>query len=109
MVCAVKRRRRLVSARVPTQKQVYCKRGQEGHALCLNDARKAVRTVLLVAARLMLTSAVHNSDRQPQQQRRRSRRVAFKTQQKVLPDLLDELRFCILSLIPRHELGGAIA
>ena len=71
-----------------------------GHALCLNDARKAVRTVLLVAARL-----VHDSDRQPQQQpqqqQQRSRRVAFKTQQKVLPDP-DELWFCIFSLIPRH-------
>ena len=103
----------LAAATPDMQLQYYWKRGAEGHAMCLPSARKVVLTVLLVAARLMqpwCTSA-HNGDGQAQLQRvgrsgrAQQQRVAPNARQTALPDLPDELWFCILSLIRRHELG----
>ena len=85
---------KLLAAATPDmQLRYYWYPGQDGHALCLPSARRAVLTVLLVAARLM---------------HRQSRRVALTARRTVLPDLPDELWFCILSFIRRHELGGAV-
>ena len=97
----------LAAATADMQLQYYWKPGAEGHALCRPSARRAVLTVLLVAVRLMHAWCA-SADRHGQQQRR-SHRVAFQARHKVLPDLPDELWFCILRLIRRHKLGGASA
>jgi hypothetical protein len=99
----------LLAAATPAmQLQHYWKPGQDGHALCLPGARKAVRTVLLVAARLMHRwRASADTAAQHGRQRRRTRYMALQAAQAPLPDLPDELWFCILSLVRRHELGGA--
>ena len=99
----------LAAATAAMQLWYYWHPGQDGHALCLHSARRAVLTVLLVAARLMhrWRASTHSTAEHGQRQRR-SRRVALTARQTVLPDLPDELWFCILSFIRRQELGCAV-
>ena len=95
----------LAAAKPRMQLQFYWKPGRDAHTLCSSRAREAVCTVLLVATRwthrwkaLGLPAGA-----------RRSSRVQAARVRLALPDLPDELWFCILGLIRRHELGGATA
>ena len=91
------------------QLRYYWKPGAGGHALCLTSARKAVVTVLLIAARLMhrWRAGTHNTAEHGQSPLTVPR-VGLQTRP-LFPDLPDELWFYILRLIRRHELGGALA
>ena len=97
----------LLAAATPSmQLRYYWRPGAHGHALlCLPSEREAVRTVVLVAARLMHRhrDSAHSA---AEQRQRQNPCTARQTQPTALPDLPDELWFCILSLIKRHELGG---
>ena len=96
----------LLAAATPRmQLQFYWKPGRNAHTLCSSRAREAVCAVLLVATRwthrwkaLGLPAGA-----------RRSSRVQAVRVRLALPDLPDELWFCILGLLRRHELGGATA
>ena len=93
----------LAAAAAGMQLQYYWTPGREGHAVCLPGARTAVCTVLLVAARLMhrWRASAHSAAEHGQ------RRTPHQAQHAPLPDLPDELWFCILRLVRRHEIGGA--
>ena len=111
------------------QLKYYWKPGRASLSQCAPNAREVVYTVLLVAARLM-----HRWFTQPAlvrapptagapapgkhaQPLKRMRLVAANAQHgtahsqptAVLSDLPDEIWFCILSLLRRHELGRAAA
>ena len=103
----------LAAATAGMQLQYYWKPGAEVHALCQPSARRAVLTVLLVAVRLMhrWRASAHTHSAHVQARRQRllhGAALELTARQAVLPDLPDELWFCILILIRRHELGGVI-
>ena len=101
----------LLAAATPgMQLRYYWKPGAVGHKLCLPNTREAVLTVLFVAARLMHRwRASAHSARGNREREQLCQRVPPHVHRTVLPDLPDELWFCILGLIRCHELGGATA
>ena len=82
----------LAASPAAVQLRYYWNPGQDGNALCLPGARRAARTVLLVAVRLM--------------HRCHAREQGQASNGPLLPDMPDELWFCILGFIRRHELGA---
>ena len=95
----------LAAAKPSTQLQFYWKPGHEAYLQCSPVAREAVFAVLLVATRWTHRGQALGSSPAA----RRSSRATAARVRLALPDLPDEMWFCILRLIRRHELGRAPA
>lgn len=113
--CELKLEVLLAAATSGMQLRHYWKPGHVSHGRCVPKARAAVWTILLVAARRMhLWRAAETPKALPRPLPRPSKRIGIKAQRPphrgrldcLLPDLPDEIWFCILSFVRRHDLGG---